>query len=205
MNAMLNLSSEIASAEHAGDVNLLAAICRQLLLERTGGKPIVLKPTAPTKPTKAPAIADEELLTMTERKALGLPLERKTKFKRDGAYRWVLIEFANGYRQLTGMYPREKNPESLAPAMASARARYLLMLQGGRFFDQNTVLRAAKRLPKITGARVVSNPVELEDLRYRCLDMRTALEAFTPGFDDLTPEARSMVNRREAEQLEEAA
>lgn len=180
MNAMLNLSSEIASAEHAGDVNLLAAICRQLLLERTGSKPIALKPTAPSKPIK---IGDEELLTMTERKALGLPVERKTKFKRDGVYRFVLVEFANGYRQLTGMYPREKNPESLAPAMASARARYLLILSGGRFIDAGK----AKKLPKIKSARVVSDAQELEDLRYRCLDMRTALEAFTPGFDETYP------------------
>lgn len=116
---------------------------------------------------------ESKLLTSTERKALGLPPMKDEKRDRNGQYRFVLVEFDNGFKQLIGMYPRKKNPESLLPAVATARSRYLLFLSGGRFIDA----AKAKLLPKIANARAVTEVKELKELRYKCAAMRSDLES----------------------------
>lgn len=153
-------AADIAGAEAAGDVALLASIARQLL----GNVPRA-------RATKAKPATDDSYLTLTERRALGLPIPKDGKMGAD-KYRWVYVEFENGFRCVTGYYPRAKKPDDITPAIISARARYLGALSG-RILDA----RKACDVPRVTGARIITDQ-EAEELRRPCRRMRTALEAF---------------------------
>lgn len=170
MNMHTDFRSQIASAETAGDVHGLAALCRQLLAERAGleSKP---KPR-PAPRARAKGGELEQYLTNTERLARGLPWLKDGKIG-GGCYRYVLVSFANGLRILNGCYPRAKNPDDLSPAVVGARARYLLAIGGKPQIDA----RDAKRVPRVTSARVISDPLEIERERAACIAMRLPLEA----------------------------
>jgi hypothetical protein len=163
---MNNLAAQIAEAEACGNAQLLADIARQLL-ERPSAPPT-------TRKRKATAGHDAaEFWTRTERLAAGLAPIKDGKIS-GGKYRWVLVEFENGVRMVTGQYPRVKEPESLAPSIISARARYLGILSG-RVLDA----AHAHNVPQVINARVLTE-VEAEMERRPCMRQRAALEAFAP-------------------------
>lgn len=168
MNMHTDLQFQIDQAELAGDVYALASILRQMLIERAGFTATKPKPAKPRA-----AAGDDRYLTNTERRAKGLPEYKDGKFG-GGTYRWVLIEFANGMRVLNGCYPRAKNPDDLSPAIIGARARYLLTMGGGRLIDP----KAAKRVPRVTSARELTDAAEITRERLACLRMGNALETF---------------------------
>lgn len=139
-----------------------------------------------------------ELLTRTECNLLGLPTVNDKRAK-TGTLHWALVTFADGIEMLCSYYQwaaKVKNdPLSLVPAMASARARYLLILSGGRFIDP----AAAEGLPGIVSARFVTDENEREELRVACQTQRKALEEATPGFNPypaLAPDIYSRVYTR---------
>lgn len=160
----INIAAEIEAAELTGNSALLAAIARQLL--------------ASSAPTKKPATrarkGSSELayLTLTERRALNLPPIKRGKIG-GGVYRWVLVEFANGVRMVTGQYPDAKNPDDLSQAVISARARYLGILSG-RYLSA----RYSADVPTVTNMREIGAE-DAQQMRTSCQNMRMALEAFT--------------------------
>jgi hypothetical protein len=186
MTLSLNIASEIEAAALAGDSALLASIARALL---AGGK----KPA--TKARKSAQAVDSRYLTLTERRALGLPPLKRGKIG-GGVYRWVLVEFASGFRMVTGQYPDAKAPDDLTQAVISARARYLGILSG-RYLNA----RYSAQVPAILSVRQISRDEAL-DMRESCQTMRHALAVFTR--DDRTLRVLAYLSERRARHTQDS-
>ena len=149
--------------------------------------PVPAPSQLPAKRRNSPPSRDHaayECLTRCECRAAGLPYVND-KLAKDGAHHWALVTFADGLQMLVSFYQwaskAKRDPLSLIPAMSTARARYLLIVSGGRFYDA----ACAPKVPPIAAVRFVHDMEERESLRHACLAQRKALEEKTPGFNPL--------------------
>lgn len=179
MNMPLNLRALLKHAEASKEAAAWEALARNLLAEKGFT-------AARAKPSKKPATpksrgVTQAWLTLTERRALGLPPAKDGKIGA-GAYLNVLVEFADGVKMVAGQYPRAKDPLDRTQAIISARARYLRIASGGQYISPKARIPQVVKVTPIAGA-------ELETWRDRCAAIRSALEAFTfaPHWDQGIP------------------
>jgi hypothetical protein len=141
---------------------------------------------------------DERYLTLTERRALGLPPAKDSKMGA-GDYVNVLVEFADGVAMVAGQYPRAKDPADRAQAIISARARYLRIKSGGIRISPKA------RIPAIVRVTAIAAD-QLEACRDRCYLVREALDAFTfaPHWQDGMPRSIAWVQAQARQARDQA-
>lgn len=189
MNMPLNIRALLKHAETSREAGAWEALARNLMTEKGLARPPArAKAKTPARKSLAAAI-DPATLTLTECRAKGIKAPRE-RFA-GGAYVWVLVEFKNGQRILTGQYPRAGKPDSRGAAIGNARARLLLAMSGGVRMD------AAAKCPAVRGVRDITDPEEIERLREECFRQRAAFETFqhAPYWDGNTPRNVDWVNR----------
>ncbi len=191
MNLPLNLRQLLKHAEACNDAKAWEAFARNLMAEKNlvpaaGGRR--RKPA----PARAPKLrgTDERYLTLTERRALGLPPAKDGKIG-GGPYVFVLVEFADGVKMLTGQYPRAKDPADMTQAVISARARYLRTNSGG------VRISPKARIPAVVKVTAIAHD-QVEAWRDRCHQICEALDAFTfaPHWQDGMPRSIAWVARQ---------
>ena len=189
MNLPLNLRQLLKHAEASRDAAAWEALARNLMAEKS---PASARPKArKAKSARAPKMrgVEDQYLTLTERRALGLPPAKDGRIGA-GEYVTVLVEFADGVKMLAGQYPRAKDPANRTAAIIGARARYLRLKSDGMRIHPKA------RIPKV--ARVTElAPDQVEAWRDRCHAIRSALQAFlfAPHWDGETPRNIDWVNR----------